>query len=345
MMTLVPPTRPMVCPLCPIHCDDVVVTDAGETIAGGCPIAETMRWQPDPPRTEPAGLAAIERADWVDVLTAGVDWRTARRLLRMRDAGKVRLHTESDPSIAAIGEATRRDGAFACTLAEVAVHADQVWTLGNHADVWPRLQNRFRRQAVLDRGGSWHHREVLRLEDLPVMIRDIEQSSQSADHLVFIIAPGAMVPREAVITAAMLGRWIRFRNRTHRASWLTLDAAATLQTVAHLGSNRGVANWNVRQNVIGVPKIRLGNAPAHDGVRVDLQIGTADPGASHAAMFWPAGVMGFHYASQVIRGDGSVTLPLHAVWPGIGKGAVVPPGPADVLSELLGERFGEWANA
>ncbi|MEO9594787.1 MAG: hypothetical protein ABJG45_24745, partial [Rhodopirellula bahusiensis] len=139
------PSR-VVCPLCPLHCDDVVVNMDGSVQANGCEIVEsTGSLVNQMARADEATLARIAAGEQpARVITSGVDLVAARQLVQWQSDGAIEVEIETDPSVQAIGTVTRRDGIVAATLSEVVTHADLVWLIGEVDPAWPRLEEKLR---------------------------------------------------------------------------------------------------------------------------------------------------------------------------------------------------------
>ncbi len=265
-----------VCPLCPVHCYDVVIhgTDAGLQIkADGCPIADRFVHHPDlkTPFDSFAGKL---------IATAGVDLVIARELERRDAAGEIRVALIENPSIAAFQTAAISDGTFAATIGDIRAHADRVLLLGEVEKTWPRLRHHLtdpdRPSQLIDTIGQLDADAAAGwlCGDVPTVLDGEFQ------YAAVVVGPDAFAAGEEDLVAAMLHRWLRSVNQTRRAVGMTLDAAATIRSV-----------WLWRRNVSPPP---LGSRTA------DVSL---SPGDGH-----PVG--GLDYDSVVIRGDGSVTLPL-----------------------------------
>ncbi|EKK00029.1 hypothetical protein RBSH_04736 [Rhodopirellula baltica SH28] len=323
------PSR-VVCPLCPLHCDDVVVNADGSVQANGCEIAESAGSLVNQvARTDKATLARIAGCKQpIRVITSGVDLVAARQLVQWQSDGVIEVEIESDPSLLAIGTVTRRDGIFAATLSEVVTHADLVWLIGEVDPAWPRLEEKQRLDTAIssatdgkrqvkrwerwtaDFAGRMHHA----IEHPEAIEEDSEFQTRSKHfrdslYAAIVIGPGAFEADEAEMTAAMVARITRRRNESARCVCVTLDPAATLRSVHAWRTNESLSPMMSDDGDDSVPVIRLvGIGHRTSGDRsVDLQIGGHDPGVELAKAFLPASPW---INSMVIRGDGSVTLPL-----------------------------------
>ncbi len=341
----------IVCPLCPLHCDDIGIDEDGLLEANGCPIAE---------RVSPATISSPDRGEIsipdnrqspIRVVTRGVDLRSSRRLSRWQAAGQIDLTIESEPSIEAILQTASRDGMVSATLADVATHADLVWMIGRVDQAWPRLTEKLRlRETGLlatqvqrfeqftaddlsrfaaaistwqDRGGSLGDSTIA-----SEMAKEVN-AWMSSQYSAILIGPGAFVNGEESLSATTLMRLVRLRNAKVRSVLLTLDAAATLRSVCLWSSNTSpeVTTGHCGDSAFDV---RIGSATDSNSAVAKVQIGGVDPGTEQAGAYRAGSIAGLHRPGMVIRGDGSVSLPL---------GAPVRsklPEPVDLLAELLG---------
>ncbi|MCM2371298.1 formylmethanofuran dehydrogenase [Aporhodopirellula aestuarii] len=337
-----------VCPLCPLHCDDVQISKTGEWIADGCSLVSEFG---------PQLIAPMDRGEIdVDVtkltrpirgVTTGVDLATARQLSDWHHGGKIDLTIESDPSIQALIEVISRDGIVSATLADVATHADLVWMIGDVEKTWPRLLAKLRRKSA--NGGK---NGVMRFgscsaDALAEFAAATESASRlagqttakascptqkidrwhSAQYAAIIVGPGAFKAGEETISATMLCRIARLRNQNTRCVLLTLDAAATLRSVCLWKTNESPASVE-DQLTNAAFDVRLGSPRCSDSRPAALQIGGVDPGPRLAKAYRASSIAGLHRRGMVIRGDGSVSLPLSAPIPS----DMVTPG--EVLSRL-----------
>lgn len=320
----------VVCPFCPLHCDDVVVTSDGTVQANGCEIAESAgALMTQEARADDETLARIKAAERaVRVITSGVDLVAARQLIQWQSAGTIQVEIESDPSIQAVGTVTRRDGIVSATLSEIVMHADLIWLIGEVDEAWPRLEEKLRLDSgvlsssigkhkvkrwerwTADFAGRMHHaiehpEEIEEVSEFQTRSKHFRDSQYSA----IVIGPGAFDADEAEMAAAMVARIIRRRNDSARCVCVTLDSAATLRSLHAWQTNETLATPSSAEEIDSTPVIRLVGIGCREATDrpVDLQIGGLDPGADDARAFLPASPW---TNSVVIRGDGSVTLPL-----------------------------------
>lgn len=317
----------IVCPLCPLHCDDVRIDVDGVMEANGCPIVAAVPSLAVSPPDRGSFAILDDLKTPIRVVTSGVDLTTARQLSRWQAAGKIDLKIESDPSIEALLQTASRDGIVSATLADVATHADLVWMIGRVDQTWPRLAEKLR----LDADGSIATRvkrfEQWTADELACFAAAIESGEvscsatgelarhldawMSSEYAAILIGPGAFVRGEESLSATMLARLVRQRNTKKRAVLLTLDAATTLRSVCLWSSNTSPeATADVHcDSGFG---IRIGSPLDSSSPAANVQMGGADPGPEQATIYRGSSIAGLHRPGMVIRGDGSVSLPLAA---------------------------------
>lgn len=359
---------PIVCPLCPLHCDDVRIDGDGVLEASGCPIVAANSPVSIPRRDRGDIAVSRKRLGPLRVVTTGVDLTIARQLSRWHAAGRVDLVIESDPSVEALLQTASRDGIVSATLADVATHADLVWLIGRVDQAWPRFAEKLRLERNDSAGkpvrrfesctadelshfaaaqaarlggnerpgnstlhprrpepgrpsqGEGERRCVTSAKEEPTRQVSSFTTGGLAGHVdefltseysAILIGPGAFVRGEESLSATMLARLVRLRNATNRSVLVTLDAAATLRSVCLWSSNTspeatvdgsGEVSFDCR---LGSP-LDIASPPAQ------VQIGGVDPGPDRADAYRACSVAGLHRPGMVIRGDGSVSLPLAA---------------------------------
>lgn len=311
----------IVCPLCPLACDDVKIDSLGALVANECPIVETFRFSEK--RGEFLTSPFADEVEPLRVVTTGVDLVAARNLIRLEELGKIKLTIESDPSIEAMLQTISRDGIVSATLAEVAARSDAVWLLGDVESAWPRLSSVVRLNRI--DGDVVHRQSKVSAEQLAEMFSSMETSWGDSKYASVLIGPNAFVSGEESISSAFVARAVRLRNQTSRCVCVTLDSAATLRSV-HL--------WNHNRLPESVScdhfDIRIGTPMNGESVSAKLQIGGQDLGDSHAECYLPTAIAGIHCRSMVVRGDGSVSLPLSA------SVRSDQPSIVDTLNQILG---------
>lgn len=310
-----------VCPLCPLACDDLVVDVSGLSIAEVCSIVEKYRVGENRDGTQPLSFQAQRRP--LRVVTTGVDLLTARELVRLKTRGSIELTIEADPSIDAMLQTISRDGIVSATLSEVATRSDSVWFFGEVESTWPRVL-KFAGSDRLDED-SIHRKSQVTAEQLAELFPGKQSAWEDSKYAAVFIGPGAFSPGEEPISSAFLARLIRQRNQTSRCVGITLDQAATLRSVSLWSRNRSPeSNGDGRQD------IRIGTPMNECSESATIQVGGQDMGPAFADSYIATSVAGIHHASMVIRGDGSVSLPLTATIPSD------LPTVAEVLGRIIG---------
>ena len=316
---------PIVCPLCPLHCDDVCVNDQEQLGCGGnCWILDGFPSLKSLP-TDRGDLVTRGDTDKpLRVITTGVELSLARQLSNWQQSGRVEITIESDESIEALLQVTSRDGSVSATLADVATHADLVWMIGEVEQTWPRLAEKLRLQSdsevsdskvIVQRVTQWSADDVTELAsaiERGDAHHEFATQWSSAGYAAILIGPQAFVAGEADLSATMLARLVRRRNAEARCVLLTLDAGVTLRSVCLWNTNESPSGTWGRDDRTRFD-IRIGSPWNADSPAANLQIGGRDPGLELASAYRACSIAGLHHRGMVIRGDGSVSLPLEAV--------------------------------
>lgn len=300
----------IVCPLCPLMCDDVSLDDEGEISTENCEIAEQFR--PNAGRGDHGSLRDRCHGRPPRVVTTGTDLLTSRRLAAWHAEGKIRLTIETDRCVAAMLETVSRDGIVSATLAEIRAHCDSIGIFGDVESAYPRIAeklglNRFHEDAIK----RWYR---VGAEELARQF--VEQASASpaplsrSKYAAVLVGPDAFAPGEEAITSAMISRWVQKRNEKLRTVCVTLDYAATLRSVCLWTNNSVPAGENFQDDRQPSFDVRIGSPLNGRSRPADWQIGGIDPGESLAETYSPASQAGIGHPSMMIRGDGSVSLPL-----------------------------------
>ena len=329
-----------VCPLCPLHCDDVRIESDARLIVDGCHVVDDFPSLRDHPvdrgeidmTTSPANRP-------LRVVTTGVDLASARQLSNWQSAGRISLTIESDPSIQAVMDVTSRDGIVTATLADVALHADVIWMIGGVEKSWPRIAEKLRLTPHNDAPTVVERFPQCSAEQLTELASAIEHPRVSgaddgnsihalavhadrwkdARYAAILIGPGAFTSGEESIAATMLARLVRRANAKTRSVLVILDAGATLRSVCLWKTNTAPTSMSTSMSTSiststdaaqPVFDIRIGSPLGSDSPSTRLQISGIDPGASLATAFRSCSVAGLHRPGMTIRGDGSVSLPL-----------------------------------
>jgi hypothetical protein len=317
--------KPIVCPLCPLHCDDVSVNDQGQLNGVDCRILRDFPLLHCLPADRGDFESRKSTSTAMRVITTGVDLNLARQLSQWQQAGRVSITIESDESIEALMQVTSRDGIVSATLADVATHADLVCMIGEVEHAWPRISEKLRLQSASD--VSRHSSEIVvrrvtqwsadDVAELASALRHRDEHHEFADQWIsaryaaIIIGPRAFVAHEEDLCATMLARLVRQRNAEARCVLLTLDTAATLRSVCLWNTNEVPSSKTDHDH--SVFDVRVGSPLGVDSAAARVQIGGLDPGPELALAYRACSVAGLHHRGMVIRGDGSVSLPLAAV--------------------------------
>ncbi len=353
---------PAVCPFCPLHCDDLSLADDGRPRDADCRIADhRYAALADEKHDQPH---QVDTSDWrklVDDLplgesprveAIGVDFTTARVLVRLMTEGRIRLSTPRTPTQNAIASAVIRDGVLRATLGDVKAIADTVWMIGSVESESPRLIQRLLRsesppRVVLQAGpiGADEMADIAAaLRQIGERVEPISDENGGGDfgnaesgslcetlgdsgYLAILPASDAFDASDADLAAVMMTRMIRHRNQKHRAVLVTLDSAATLDSLSLWATNRTVAASDARPvdvRVVGSLAATVPSSPA----TLQLCDASVDEGTFRYKIV--TATAGVDFDSAVVRGDSSVTMPLPRQ-----RGQGDRPTPAEVLNQLF----------
>lgn len=283
------------------------------------------------------------------VLASLVDLATARVLQATVAAGRIRVFVEQSRSESAIRASMVRDGMISGTLGDVRKHADLVWIVGDISATAPRFVDEIVRTksgpVVHEFAGGVSVDEIAALsaavetqgrqrdtgriagllESLYGPVRDQSEPDDqifAARYFAVVLAANAFDDDAALAAAAMLNRSVMKLNEQTRAVIVSLDAAATLRSVSAWSQNRSLQAWDRAANSsallvsgirIGGPRTDIvgdGSSGSDESERVAVQIGGIDAGPASATCYLPASIPGVDRDGLVIRGDGSISLPL-----------------------------------
>ncbi|EMI57984.1 formylmethanofuran dehydrogenase subunit B [Rhodopirellula sallentina] len=343
---------PIVCPLCPLMCDDVSVSKDGELIANSCPIVDQFNASRPRQNRLPAEGVRLPSTEPLRIVTTGVDLATARQLTDWQSQGKVHVELETDASLHALQQTISRDGIVSATLADVATHADMVWMIGGITEAWPRLPEKLRRPGGDDCVPSHSNCSADDLANLSALLHVIGASEddhglestgttdaagdfgslarrwKSAKYAAVIVGPNAFMPGEESISATMLCRIIRAQNTDARCVLMTLDSGATLRSVSMWKTNTS-PDSTITSSSLQSFDIRIGSPLKRDSRPATLQIGGIDPGPDTASSYQASSTAGLDRPGMSIRGDGSVSLPL------LSSTESRHPTPCEIIDRLL----------
>ena len=197
---------------------------------------------------------------------------------------------------------------MSATLAEVATRSDSIWFIGDIESTWPRVP----KFVGLERIGedSIRRNSQVTAEQLAELFPATESPWDDAKYAAIFIGPGAFAPGEELLSSAFVARLVRKRNQTSRCVCITLDQATTLRSVSLWSRNH-----SPESDFRGQPDIRIGTPMSKTSIPATIQLGGQDWGPAYAASYVTTSVAGVHHRSMVIRGDGSVSLPLTGTIP------------------------------
>lgn len=321
----------IVCPFCPLHCDDV-------SIAGplDCSILrkEVDRLQAEAPlprvgsdtvtveNAMAAARACLSDAGPATLLVSSATISQAKAIV---ESGFL-VAIESSETSVAVQKATARCGTITATLADIKQHADQIVLLGNVEQTIPRLMEQLGDPSCVESSPTPN------ADSIAEMATAIRQGNLFADrsYVAFLLDSTALNANDADAAVELLIETILWMNsagreKRQRAVLVSLDPLASLRCVSAWSDGKRLpvstpSDFNGRT-------IRLGE-PGTDHHSANIQIGRIDPGSELAGIYLPASTPGIHHIDSVIRGDGTVTLPLGKVQKSNSLSA------ADVISRL-----------
>ena len=319
---------PIVCPFCPLHCDDVVLRD-NDIVNVDCDVAakgfraviqsaSARLGEQSVPLSELTSFVRQLNLPAIPVVEIGwLSIEQAKRLQRLSDRiaiqrrGRDTVHEQT----------VARDGLDSATLADIKNHADIVFAVGNF-ETTPRLLDRLSSVSA-----TMHVRESISAEEL-AMLRSGDPNAHpvfraliDSRYAAIVVGDNAYESGSEVVCAESLHRFVRERNgqaveetgACRRAVLLRLDPHQNVKSVFRWRTNESVGDGSLPSTTQTMVDIRLGDALK--ATQVKLQIGGSDPGAETAEAYLPAASIGIHQRGTTLRGDGSVCLPLGAPFP------------------------------
>ena len=337
---------PLVCPFCPLHCDDVVVGDHAKpdvdcgravegfrtSLAAGLPRVGTQRVT-DAEVTARCGEILGTRFP-AAVIANSVDLETARILEQLRRDGRIRLFSDEAGARTALRIAASRDGCYSATIGDVRRVADLVWLIGTPERFAPRLLEKAMDPGRPARLVRW--RDGASASDVALLAArlfagapedptdrgpgsnatakpgDLVGALRSSRYAAVIVGDDAFAAEEACAAGFLLNQIVWRLNESRRAALVILDPTWTVRAVTAWSSNETVAEQPARRAGDG-PLLRLGDPPDLEHARATVQVGGVDRGTESAEIYVPAATIGVHHRGAVIRGDGAVTLPLSRI--------------------------------
>lgn len=307
----------------------------------------------------------VERAQQICITGRILDLQTARSVCRFAEQTGADVQVATDPAAtaetAAYLESFTRDGGFATTLGDAAAPHTSVILIGDPAMRWPRLQQRLARAGKVY---TWQNTERLseRLAHLRRLVRRPAEPEPVADpdlatcralceqavFLLFVVVPETLDAAEALPFWSSMTGLLRDLNGRIRAAILRFDETVTARSVqAWSGLQTPVtALAQVRSAADLVIELVPWDDLAHGDRRRAMP--EAHPAARRIVIGWqpeepgviavdricylPASVGGIGRAAIVLRGDGSVALPLRPLV------ETTLPAPAELLEQLAPKR-------
>ncbi|QDV43102.1 hypothetical protein Enr13x_29560 [Stieleria neptunia] len=341
------PNDPIVCPFCPLCCDDVRVDAASGETDVPCELARNELAAAVRTPSARIGSQAIDSIDWHalgESLTLpptpvvefnGATIAEAKTLETLVNAGRIQLRIADTACSRALDQTIARDGLLGTTLGDAVRRAEYFWVIGNLDPRTPRLKERLNRSgaameytptATIGLLSRLHERlgglsggaaeTVTPTGAEPDRLHEHFRNSRST---VVVVGGAPFESGQEVIAGELLIRWIARWNElalpiddggdpiVSRVSLLRMTADQNLRTVIRWRNNQ-VSPSDLSSPL--EPTIRVGSPVGQVATPVRLQIGGVDPGEPLAHAYLPAAVPGVHHADTTIRGDGSVTLPL-----------------------------------
>ncbi|MCA9138435.1 MAG: hypothetical protein KDB00_16805 [Planctomycetales bacterium] len=235
-------SKSIVCPFCPLNCDDVVLDGDGTWVDSQCDLAAGQFKAVVTPSPARIGDQTCERIDWeslrhslslpdvptVELCDAAIG--ESKSLEALVAQGAIRIHIGDDESDVAMDQAIGRDGLMAATLGDVIRHAEFIWIIGDIGSATPRLSDRLRRSNA--RLESTRILSIELLSQLHHLLGETNstdadegprQDSSSAGYQLFrqvrrsrytaiVLGHSAFEPGCEVSAAEMLTRWMQRWN-------------------------------------------------------------------------------------------------------------------------------------
>jgi hypothetical protein len=356
--------RPFVCPFCPLHCDDLNTAElanrcglfAGRMSAAEKDVADAK----DLDRLLATATQWVGQADTMVVTGTIVDLNTARAVCEFVERTGASLLVGNGYNDG-FSQSFARDGMFSITLGDAAAPHQSVVMIGDCGGRLPRLRERLGGVGTIY---SWRSTDNLleRLSRLRLAINRSDASSVDDDSdlaetlalcqhesaVTFVVAVEHCLDGQQRPFWSTFSGLIRELNRRIRASLLRFDDAMTLRSVATWTSDgpplggmamKQLADLEILFSPWPIPAETT--AVFKQRARRRITIGFVDHASHHIQMggdehgsllHLPAAMPGISHAGIVIRGDGSVTLPLGQVHP-----TTLPP-PSTTLLRLLPDK-------
>lgn len=239
-------------------------------------------------------------------IVGSVSMRLATQLVDWSITNDIELTVRTDPSIAAVQTAIRRDGVVTASIGELSRLADRFVLIGDCGSIPSRLS-----KPDHDRVKTF---ETLGNRDIAAWQQQTPNWAAESKYLAIIVGSGALSgsTQEQTVTSERLIAWTWFLNRrldaegqpAGRAVLLPIDPQATIREVYRYRTNRSLGPPNDPSR-----SIQIGSLSCPMAAPVAVQIGGIDPGPTAAARYIPANTESTAPADAFIRCDNSVTLP------------------------------------
>ena len=338
----------IVCPFCPLHCDDVNA-DALSVGQTGCGVADSrvnlvrgasssldVSGDLDTCRSWVAEASRIVISGYV------IDLETSRAISEFAAKTGAAVDVASTNPTAA--KLFAREGGFFTTLGELTSADVSVLVIGDPATHWPRIEERLRHVKAIVR---WPDSSALPKRAAALRLHAAErflepstvddelaaalQLVSEATYLVVLVAPlQESISRSPVVWSSLLGL-VRERNKLSRAAILSFDPSITVRSVIAARNDPTPFAIPADETSLRIEFSPFGERVFKSAGR-QIIIGLANQPLHANQVLLPAGVPGMHHAGIVIRGDGSVTLPLQA-----SSNETASPTPAGQLRSLACE--------
>ncbi len=350
----------IVCPCCPLHCDDLELASV-LSARTGCSVADRLLSKLRSGDLVVDDVDSIEQArQWIadahQIVISGhvIDLETSRAIAEFAKISGATVEVSgSNPT------ATRhlaRDGGFLTTLGELRGRDRSVLMIGDVAAHWPRIEEHLRVERLSQPFPTptlsllrWPDSVNLpsRLAALRLQVAGRTASATDNDpelastvelviaskYLVLLVAPLLeSISRSPVIWSSILGL-VRERNKTSRAAILSFDPSVTVRSVLAARNDPPLSRFPLSDSILRIEFSPFGEPVAHASGRT-IVIGMSDEKPTANQCVLQAAVPGLHHAGMVIRGDGSVTLPLQSCLSHL-KAKDSIPTPADQLRRLI----------
>ncbi|KAA1259659.1 hypothetical protein LF1_21940 [Rubripirellula obstinata] len=331
----------IVCPFCPLHCDDVQISEPPK-----CSILESELARLNFGSVQARVGNQSRTLDEAWVAAKAIISKSEKVLLLVRSAtlgqakaiagSRVTVATETTPTLIAVSKAIARCGTVTATLADIKQHADAIVVLGDIDSSVPRLMKNggigFQPVKTTSQAGSRCHLPKPDADSIAKLATDIRQGKLFAGdaYIAFILVSNAFDASQADVAVELLIKtviWMNSADRpTHqRAVLLSLDPLASLRCTSAWTDGKRLSE--VKESDFDHATIRIGKPTANQPA-ADIQIGGTDPGPKQAKVYLPASTPGIDHIDAVIRGDSTVTLPLGKIQ------ASTTPSVADWIAKL-----------